>query len=185
MRLNVLFLDESNFNMNFLQNEASISAGFGEVQTQTDTDYNHLTNKPSINSVVLEGALNARDLGLGNVYYDTTEHWDANPNLVAEEAGIYIYSDYQTIEDGVGNQTVVAGLKIGDGHSYLIDIPFVTDAMTSILVAHIANSTVHITAAERAFWNNKVSAYMDHTIDELLVLSKNTYEDENGDIVTI
>ena len=174
MRLNVLFREEAPFRVDF-----------GSVQTATENDYNNLINKPTINSIVLTGALNARDLGLGNVYYDTTDSWNAQSELIAEEAAIYIYSDCQIYEDESGNQYPLAGLKIGDGSSYLIDMPFVTDTMSSTLIAHIADSTVHVTAAERAFWNNKVSAYMDHSVDELLVLSKTTYEDENGNIIEI
>ena len=185
MRLNVLFREEMPFRVGMSQDDAVLRSDFGSVQTVTENDYNNLVNKPTINSVVLTGALNARDLGLGNVYYDTTAAWDAQPMLVAEEAAIYIYSDYQTYEDEHGNQYPIAGLKIGDGTSYLADMPFVSDTMSGTLIAHIADSVAHVTAAERAFWNNKVSAYIDHTNNELLVLSKTTYEDENGDIVEI
>lgn len=175
MRLNVIFREEKPF-----------KANFGTIQTVTmENDYEKLTNKPTINSVVLTGALNARDLGLGNVYYDTTAAWDAQPGLIAEEAAIYIYSDYQIYTDEAGNKTTIAGLKIGDGTSYLIDMPFVTDNMSGALITHLADRVAHVTAEERAFWNNKVSAYIDHTSSELLVLSKKTYEDENGNIQNI
>ena len=186
MRLNVLFRDESSdFNVTSSTNNDSLNVGFGQLQRTTDKDYEHLINKPTINSVELSGALTARDLGLGNVYYDTTVAWNAQLSLVAERAAIYIYSDYQIYEDAVGNQTAIAGLKIGDGTSYLIDMPFVTDNMSGALIRHLADNVAHITAEERVFWNNKVSAYMDHESTELLVLSKRTYEDENGDIQTI
>ena len=175
MRLNVIFREEKPFKV-----------GFGTIQTVTmENDYEKLTNKPSINSVVLTGALNARDLGLGNVYYDTTAAWNAQSELIAEEAAIYIYSDCQIYEDESGNQYPLAGLKIGDGTSYLIDMPFVTDNMSGALITHLADHVAHVTAEERAFWNNKVSAYIDHTSSELLVLSKKTYEDENGNIQNI
>lgn len=185
MRLNVIFREEMPFRVGMSQEDAVIRSDFGSVQTVTENDYNNLVNKPTINSIVLTGALDARDLGLGSVYYDTTANWDAQPDLVAEESVIYIYSDYQIYEDDGGNQYPIAGLKIGDGSSYLIDMPFVTDIMSAALITHIADSTAHVTAAERAFWNNKVSAYMDHISDELLVLSKTTYEDDNGVIQTI
>lgn len=185
MRLNVLFREENPFKVHLASNDATLHTDFGTIQTLTENDYEKLKNKPTIESVVLTGALTAKDLGLGKVYYDTTAAWDAQPELIAEEAVIYIYSDYQIYEDEAGNQTAIAGLKIGDGTSYLIDMPFVTDNMSGALIKHLADHVVHITAEERAFWNNKVSAYMDHTHDELLVLSKKTYEDENGDIQTI
>lgn len=185
MRLNVLFREETPFKVGLSESNQSFGTNFGSIQTLTDKNYENLINKPTINSVVLTGALTARDLGLGNVYYDTTAVWDAQLTLVTEKAAIYIYSDYQIYEDDAGNKYPIAGLKIGDGSSYLIDMPFVTSNTSGILINHLADDVHHITPEEREFWNNKVTAYIDHDFSELLVLSKQTYEDENGDIQTI
>ena len=185
MRLNVLFREETPFKVGLCESDQTFGTNFGSIQTLTEKNYESLINKPTINSVVLTGALTARDLGLGNVYYDTTAAWDAQPTLITEEAAIYIYSDHQIYEDEAENQIPIAGLKIGDGSSYLVDMPFVTDNMSAALINHLADNVAHVTAEERAFWNHKVSAYMDHEVSELLVLSKKTYEDENGDIQTI
>ena len=188
MRINVLFREETEVIK--LQNKSVddiLNVSFGEIQTigsntPGTTDYNELINKPIINSVVLEGSLTAKDLGLGKVYYDTTANWNAQPSLIAEEAVVYIYSDYTTIEDGAGNQTAVAGIKIGDGTSYLIDQPFITDAATYLIISHISNTGIHVTQAEKEFWNNKVSAYINHTDPECLEISKRYYE-LNGEII--
>lgn len=144
-------------------------------------DYNSLVHKPSINSVTLQGALTAEDLGLGSVYYDTKVHWDLQPNLVTERSAIYIYSDYQRMVDRNGNVVEIAGIKIGDGASYLIDMPFVTEATSTAIINHIANSEVHVTSEEKTFWNNKVSSYLDSGDLENLVLSKTNYTTQ-GDI---
>ena len=95
------------------------------------------------------------------------------PDMIGKEGCIYIYSDYQTITDDVGNVKFIPGIRIGDGKAYLIDLPFVSEAMTAALMEHINNTEVHITAAEREFWNNKVSCYIDAEDNENLVLSKN------------
>ena len=183
MRLNVIFREENEtIKLTSKSLDEIMNVGFGELQSLTENDYNKLVNKPSINSIVLEGSLSARDLGLGQVYYDTKESWDAQFTLIAEEGVVYIYSDYMYIEDEVGNRTPVAGLKIGDGTSYLIDLPFTSDATTYLIVSHISNSAVHVTPAEKAFWNNKVSAYMNHADEECLELSKTHYE-LNGEII--
>lgn len=55
------------------------------------------------------------------IRYDTTANWDAQVQLTAERGVVYIYSDHAVDEDG----KTVAGIKIGDGTSYLIDMPFV------------------------------------------------------------
>lgn len=64
MRLNVIFREENEMiKLTSKSLTEWINVGFGEVQTASGTnDYNRLKNKPSINSVVLEGALSAEDL---------------------------------------------------------------------------------------------------------------------------
>ena len=170
MRINVLFREETEVIK--LQNKSELTPLTGKSGT---TDYNELENKPIINSVVLEGSLTAKDLGLGQVFYDTKENWDAQSSLVSEEGVVYIYSNYMTIEDQAGNQTVVAGIKIGDGSSYLIDLPYITDAATYLIVSHVSNAGIHVTQAEKEFWNN-------HTDAECLEISKRYYE-LNGEII--
>ena len=165
-------------NVRFYENEDQLRLNFGNVQTVTASDYNKLINKPTINSVELVGALTAEDLGLGSVYYDTTEHWDSQAGLVSQEGVVYIYSDYTYIEDDVGNRTWIAGLKVGDGSAYLRDLPFVSDAMTATIIHHVSDSSMHTTPQEKAFWNNKVSSYIDHEDGEVLVLSKTSYEND-------
>lgn len=185
MRINVLFREQNETFGGMRESDECIRFGFGEVQTVTENDYNGLVNRPSINSVELIGALTAEDLGLGRIYYDTTANWDAQPDLIGERGVIYIYSDHTILEDEVGNQTPLAGIRIGDGNAYLADLPFVSDDMTYRLVMHAADASIHVSPAEKEFWNNKVSAYLDHTQGEVLVLSKTSYEDENGDIHTV
>lgn len=183
MRLNVIFREENEtIKLTSKSLDEIMNVGFGELQSLTENDYNKLRNKPTINSIVLEGALTAKDLGLGQVYYDTKENWDTQTTLVAEEGVVYIYSDYMIIEDGAGNQTPVAGIKIGDGTSYLIDLPYISDAATYLITMHVSNTGVHVTPAEKQFWNNKVSAYINHTDAECLEISKRYYE-LNGEII--
>lgn len=185
MKLNIRFQEQNESFAGLQESDEQILLGFGQTETitKTENDYTKLINKPQINSVTIDGNVSLTDLGLRGIYYDTKENWDMQLSLVAEEGAIYIYSNYQTIYDDVGNPTTIAGIKIGDGTSYLIDMPFVTEAMTSALLRHISNTEVHLTAAEREFWNHKVSAYMSHEEAENLILSKTTYE-KNGEIIT-
>lgn len=138
-----------------------------DLDVQTD-DYVLGLNE-AINVIIHSG---------GAVYYDTRAAWDMQPQLIAERGAIYIYSDKATIYDGVGNPTFVPGVKVGDGTSYLIDMPFVGDEILLALSQHVANTTVHITQAERVFWNNKVSGFVDAQNPENLILSKITYMED-------
>ena len=90
-----------------------------------------------------------------HVLFNTTAAWNAQAGLQSESDTLYIYTDHDT--DSNGN--LIAGIKVGDGNAYLIDMPFTDTAIMERLNNHISDTTMHITAAERVFWNNKVSCY--------------------------
>lgn len=89
------------------------------------------------------------------VRFGTTTYWNSQTSLTSQADTLYIYTDYRV--DGQGN--AIAGIKVGDGGAYVVDLPF-TDA---IAAEHIADTTRHITSAEREFWNNKVRCYYTGT----------------------
>ena len=76
------------------------------------------------------------------IYSGTSAYWAAQPTLTSEDKAIYIYTDYDT-KDGED----IPALKIGDGTSYVIDLPFTS-----------ANG---ITAEKISAWDNKVSAKVE------------------------
>lgn len=89
------------------------------------------------------------------VLFNTTAAWDAQVQLTSEANTLYVYTDHQY--DSQGNK--IAGIKVGDGNAYLIDMPFTDE----VIMEHINDNVRHITAEERAFWNNKVSCYLADT----------------------
>lgn len=91
--------------------------------------------------------------GSSNIFYGTTQFWNEKPTLIATRGGIYVYSDHSKDPD---NKDIPA-IKIGDGTSYLIDMPFTDDAYAR----HILDTVVHITQEERESWNNKVRCFID------------------------
>lgn len=107
-----------------------------------------------------------QEIGNTNIFIDTTSGWNSQIQLVGQEGFIYVYSDYMTS----GSQNI-PGIKIGDGSAYLIDLPFVEGGNVA-LARHMADSAVHVTAAEKEFWNNKVTCFMAQTTAETLVFSK-------------
>ena len=96
-----------------------------------------------------------------NIKIKTKEEWDQDINLISQQNTFYIYTNQITQEDEKGNIINHPGIKIGDGTSYLIDLPFVGD----LLYTHINNSNIHISLEDREFWNNKVRT-QDSQIDE-------------------
>ena len=88
-----------------------------------------------------------------DVMYGTTEYWNSQPHLLSTRGCIYVYSDHDVTDDG----KEIAGIKVGDGTSYLIDMPFIDEKY----IHHVSNTDVHITPDERSAWNNKVRCYID------------------------
>lgn len=98
-----------------------------------------------------------------NIISGTTEWWSQHSSMISQEGFIYIYTDHQRL-----NGADIPGVKIGTTNAYVIDLPFVDDVYS----AHIADTIIHITNEEREFWNNKVTAYVDPTKEDKLILSK-------------
>ena len=98
------------------------------------------------------------------VFYGTTEYWNKQPQFIPRKGCIYIYSDHTTDTSG----TYLPGMKIGDGKSYLIDMPF----MDKLYAEHIANDIIHVSPEDRIFWNNKVTCLLDPLSENTLVITK-------------
>lgn len=110
------------------------------------------------------------------VYYsNTTKEWNKDISFISEKNVLYIYTDYKTITKD-DKQFYIPGLKVGDGKAYLIDLPFLNsgggedvEKLQQELIDHINNATIHITASEREFWNNKLNLQLQN---ENLILNR-------------
>lgn len=137
-----------------------------DVKDRLYRDYNLLHNKPSIEGVELKGNKTLEDLGIERFRYGTTEYWNTYPSLISDQGTIYVYVDHHEI-DG----EYVPGFKVGDGTSYLIDMPFTDSYMDENLNEHINDEIRHITQEEREKWNNKVSVSISAIDEENLVFT--------------
>lgn len=153
---------------------AGVSASLNVPHTILETDYNRLVNKPTINGVEISGDKNSQDYNI--VSENTTSGWNENPMYLPKRGEICVYTDYVTQEDDMGNTIVYPGFKIGDGNSYLIDMPFVGAEIRYEILrqlqAHTSNTAIHITQSEREFWNNKLNYEYDES-EEILILNRN------------
>lgn len=139
-----------------------------------EKDYNRLINKPSINDIILQNNVTLQQLGLQNIYYNTKEYWNSQPSLVSKEGAIYIYGDYYTVTDEHGEEKIVPAIKIGDGTSYLIDMPIVNEDIADMLLNHVENTVIHVSLGEKAFWNNKLNVNDFSEVEEgALVFNRN------------
>ena len=130
------------------------------------SDYNDLTNIPTINTVLVKGDKTSSDYHI--IRTGTTAYWNSQPTYIPMQGELVVYTDYaQTTENG---QTIYyENFKIGDGNAYLIDKPFVGDDLRIQIMRHItdadnqanprhvqASSMPGVTTGERGFWNAKV-----------------------------
>lgn len=81
-------------------------------------------------NVSLSGTLQTGN-GSGNckIITKTKAEWNEEPTLMSQKNTLYVYSDYR--EETVSGETVyIPRLKIGDGTTYVIDLPFSTMSIT-------------------------------------------------------
>ena len=97
----------------------------------------------------------------GKAVYNTTAGWNSTPTLVAQNEVMYVYTDGLQYSGGY-----IPRIKIGDGSSYLIDLPFLNEEE----IDHINNQLIHVSAADRLSWNNKVTTYEPE--EEILLITK-------------
>lgn len=91
------------------------------------------------------------------IHYDTTEAWNSQSNLIAEAGHIYIYSDYTRSKLDDGSERIIPAIKIGDGSSFLIDMPFTVVGDPEAWIEHINNRSIHVSDTDRPYWDNKIT----------------------------
>lgn len=145
-----------------LENEFAQSSHTHPVDSElSNTSANPLENR-AIHRAIAQ-AVESMQLHRPEVYFNTTAGWAVQSGLIGQANTIYIYTDYQEDEDG----NPIAGIKVGDGNAYLIDAPF----LDTIYWEHINDTDIHVTPAEKEFWNNKVRCFYSLTDDDTVVFT--------------
>ena len=101
------------------------------------------------------GALSMPSSGRKEVISATTEEWNSKPNYISVKDIIYVYTDHNVI-----SEESIPGIKVGDGVTYLIDLPFVTGGC-------------EVTQEQIDFWNNKVAIMIDPNDPECVIFYTN------------
>lgn len=79
---------------------------------------------------------------------NTTSFWNNARGYIPKADAIIIYTDYSENAQAI---------KIGDGTTYVQDLPFVGDDVRDDLLAHINNTSIHVTSTDKETWNNKIN----------------------------
>ena len=155
-----------------LQGKEVLDIKLKEPVSTGTRDYVKLRNKPTINGVELVGELTTELLGI--VSENTTAGWKSMITYVPKSGEVVIYTDYKVATLADGSTVNIPGIKIGDGNSYVVDLPFANDMSSAVVLEeldkHIKDTTIHVTQAEKDFWNAKLNYDIDN---EELILTRN------------
>ena len=90
--------------------------------------------------------------GGGRVYVitKTTAEWNATPQRKSIIDTIYVYSDARSVTDPeTGDVTLIPRMKVGDGTTFIVDLPFSTMSITQDDIDRWdAKSTLQVEADE-------------------------------------
>ena len=100
----------------------------------------------------------------------TKEYWATQADYIPPENMILIYTNEGQINNN-GTITFSPRIKIGDGNSYCVDLPFVNQDIITKLEQHINDNDRHVTLQEKQFWNNKINTE-NYILDENLVITR-------------
>jgi len=117
---------------------------------------------------------------------DTTQHWNEAKGFIPLPGEVIVYEDYETktytVEEygeTVTKTVNIPNIKIGTGNAYVQDLAFVDEKTREILMDHIRNQDIHVTLAEKLFWNNKINVddaeeqITGELDEETLILNRN------------
>lgn len=116
----------------------------------------------------ISGGIIPAAIDMSHVHYDTKANWDRQTFLIAERGHLYIYKDAEVTYIN-GEKVVYPGIKIGDGSSYLVDMPYsIYGSDHERMIDHIHDYAIHVGRVDRVNWNDKVSATVKEENEELI-----------------
>lgn len=95
------------------------------------------------------------------IKHDTTSNWLINRTFIPLNGEMIVYDDYDFV-DGKN----VPGIKIGDGSTPAVDLPFIDTSVRQDLLNHINDAFLHVTSEDRTRWNNKLNC--DYELETLI-----------------
>lgn len=105
-------------------------------------------------SISLRGEIQKGIGGGAGVIMKTKAEWALLPTLKSHKGVFYVYTDYRQEEDPETHKIInIPRMKIGDGMSYVVDLPF---------------STMSITDEDIARWNDHVGVIVDEETHNMI-----------------
>lgn len=99
----------------------------------------------------------------------TQQEWLTDGFVKSIFGQIYIYT-----KENDNGELSSARMKVGDGKSFIFNLPFVSDSIKQLLENHIQNKDIHVTPQEKEFWSNKVNINnTSGVIENTLIFNRN------------
>lgn len=109
-----------------------------------------------------------QNIVVSRIVIDTTANWNERITYIPPFGTVVVYTD-RNVTDGVN----YPGIKIADGTTYAVDLPFAGDDIANqicgIMNDHVQNLDIHVTPEEKVFWNNKLNCIVQ---DGNLILNR-------------
>lgn len=142
--------------------EKGVANGVATLDSNAKVPASQLPGTATQSDNGLMSALDKIKLDNLNIFCKTTSQWNADVTFIPPKGSVIIYSDYSSVTNETTHETTyIPNIKIGDGSAYCVDLPFVqhdiSNQILTIVNSHAANTDIHTTAAEKAFWNNKLN----------------------------
>lgn len=108
---------------------------------------------------------------------DISKNWNKAIGFIPLAGEVIVYTDYKQIEkeiDGELTSIFIPGVKVGDGKTYVQDLPFVDTELRDTIMNHINSQDIHVSLQEKLFWNNKLNVDDDsEVVEAALVFNRN------------
>lgn len=105
-------------------------------------------------SISFKGEIQKGSGSGAGVIMKTKAEWAMLPTLMSHKGVFYVYTDYRQEEDPETHEIInIPRMKIGDGMTYVIDLPF---------------STMSITDEDIARWNDHVGVIVDEETHNMI-----------------
>lgn len=138
----------------YIQDGENIGTTFGKINQLIDhVNSLEMTGVRASELAVVATSGSYLDLSNKPIVSNTTQFWNEHSAITSTADTVYVYTDYD--QDALGNP--IPGFKLGDGHSYVVNLPFIAGTVTQSMIES---------------WNNKVAVRLTGEDNETLEFYK-------------
>lgn len=102
-----------------------------------------------------------------NFEINTSEYWQTHPEIISEKDVFYVYSDGYITATGEN----IPRLKFGNGINTVSDLSYIDQ----MYYDHIMNTSIHVTSAQKEFWNTKLICSEQNVGNEQVIYQYDTF----------